>query len=45
MQEPLAGAVQSDQLIALTLGRLQELITRAVQEVTEPLDARIQFLE
>jgi hypothetical protein len=42
MQEPLVDAGQSVQLITLTMGQLQDLISQAVQEAIEPLVARIQ---
>jgi uncharacterized membrane protein len=45
MQEPEAYAAQSDQLIALTMGQLQDLISRAVQEGIDPLEARLEALE
>jgi hypothetical protein len=45
MQEALADATQSDQLITFTTGQLQDLISRAVQEAMEPLEARLAILE
>ena len=43
---PKAGFVSpSEQLITLTIGQLQDLITQAVEKAIQPLQDRIESLE